>query len=58
LDFLRKNRRSYLALSELIGGMTVIAAMPIDVVKTAILERALKDLRFEPILKEEREIGV
>jgi thymidylate kinase len=42
LDFLIANRKSYLALSDLIGGFTVIAPMPIPEVEREIFERALK----------------
>jgi len=42
LEFLKSNRRSYLALSELIGGMTVIAPMSIDEAKQAVLREASK----------------
>jgi hypothetical protein len=58
IDFLHTNRRSYLALSDLIGGMTVIPPMPIDAVKDAILEHARKELPLEPKLRMNREIAV
>jgi thymidylate kinase len=48
LEFLHRNRRSYLALSDLIGGMTVIPPMPVEAVKAAVLEYALKELSFGP----------
>ena len=58
IDFLHTNRRSYLALSDLIGGMTVIPPMPIDAVKDAILEYAQKELLFEPKSRNNRDIAV
>jgi thymidylate kinase len=44
LEFLLANRQSYLDLCELIGGMTVIAPMPIREVERAILEHARNKL--------------
>jgi thymidylate kinase len=49
LEFLHTNRQSYLALSDLVGGMTVIPPMPIEDVKREILYRALKELPFGAI---------
>lgn len=46
LEFLYTNRQSYLALSDLIGGMTIIAPMPIQEVKRVVLRHALKELSF------------
>jgi thymidylate kinase len=48
IEFLHTNRRSYLALSGLIGGMTVIPPMPINLVKAEILEHTVKKLSFGP----------
>lgn len=39
LAFLRTNRESYLALSRLVRGMVVIAPMPIEQAKDAVLKR-------------------
>jgi hypothetical protein len=39
LAFLFSNRQAYLDLSDLVGGMTVIAAMPVEEVERAILCR-------------------
>ncbi len=39
LDFLRSNRQAYLALSRLLGGVTVIAPMPLDRAKTEVVSR-------------------
>jgi thymidylate kinase len=44
LDFLYITRNSYLALSELVGGMTVIPALPIEDVRHVILKRALETI--------------
>jgi thymidylate kinase len=41
LEFLRANRQSYLELNRLIGGMTVIAPMPIDQAKREVLRHAV-----------------
>jgi len=58
LEFLHKNRNAYLALNDLIGGMTVIPAMPINAVKAAILEHAQNSLSFGPALRKKREVAV
>jgi thymidylate kinase len=47
LEFLHTNRQSYLALSDLVGGMTVIAAMPVQEVKRVVLRHALEELSFK-----------
>jgi thymidylate kinase len=47
IEFLHINRRSYLEMSELAGGMTVIAPQPIEEVKMEILRHARKHLPFE-----------
>jgi thymidylate kinase len=46
LEFLEFNRKSYFALNELIGCMTMIAAQPIPEVEKEILERAETALSF------------
>jgi thymidylate kinase len=45
LEFLRANRQSYLALNRLVGGLTVIAPMPIEAAKQEVLRHALFMLR-------------
>jgi thymidylate kinase len=40
IDFLQFSRNSYLALSKLIGCMTIIASLPVDEVEKEILNRA------------------
>jgi len=47
LEFLHTNRQSYLALTELIGGITVIAPVPIQHVKREVLDHALKQLSLK-----------
>jgi hypothetical protein len=47
LEFLHTNRQSYLTLSDLVGGMTVIAAMPVQEVKRVVLRHALEELSFK-----------
>lgn len=49
LEFLHTNRQSYLALSALVGGMTVIAPMPIQEVERAVLKHALTELSFRAL---------
>jgi thymidylate kinase len=44
LDFLHSSRASYLALSELVGGMTIIAAQPVLDVERCILQHVMKTL--------------
>jgi thymidylate kinase len=52
LEFLYTNRQSYLDLCEVIGGMTVIAPMPICEVERAVLGHARNVLSFPPPQKE------
>jgi thymidylate kinase len=47
LEFLKTNRQSYLALSILIGGLTIVPAMPIDEVKRAVIAHAFEKLSFK-----------
>jgi thymidylate kinase len=46
LEFLHTNRQSYLELCQLVGGITVIAPMPILDVERAILEHCRIELSF------------
>ncbi len=46
LDFLYFNRQAYLNLSDLIGGITIIAPMPIDEVQRAVIDHAMNELKF------------
>jgi thymidylate kinase len=46
LEFLQYNRQSYLTLSDLAGGMTIIAPMPVQEVERAVLKHALEELTF------------
>jgi hypothetical protein len=48
LDFLYTNRQAYLALRDLIGGITLISPMPVQDVTHAVIGHALNDLSFEP----------
>ena len=48
LEFLRFSRKSYLALSELIGGMTIIAPLPVREVEREVLDRVESALSFAP----------
>ncbi len=47
IAFLLINRKSYLDLSELVGGMTTIAPMSVQNVKQAILQHAMTMLTFK-----------
>jgi thymidylate kinase len=49
LEFLHSNRKSYLDLNDLVGGMTVIAPMPVKEVTLEVLRHALKHLTFGAI---------
>jgi len=46
LEFLHSNRQSYLDLCEVVGGITVIAAMSIQEVERAVLRHARRELSF------------
>jgi thymidylate kinase len=52
LEFLKSNRKSYLALSELIGGMTVIAPMSVEEAWQAVLREASKRISVKISRKE------
>jgi thymidylate kinase len=47
LEFLYANRQSYLDLSALVGGMTVIAPMPVEDVKREVLRLAMQELALD-----------
>jgi thymidylate kinase len=44
LDFLHSSRASYQALSELVGGMTIIAPQPVQDVERRVLQQVMKTL--------------
>jgi thymidylate kinase len=44
LDFLHRSRASYLALSELAGGMTIMAPQPVQDVAQRVQQQVLKEL--------------
>jgi thymidylate kinase len=44
LDFLHSSRASYLALAELVGGMTIIAPQPVEEVERLVLRQVLTNL--------------
>jgi thymidylate kinase len=56
IEFLNFNRRSYLALNELVGGMTVIAPMSIQAAEQAILRHTRMELSLNasPMKKGQR----
>jgi thymidylate kinase len=47
IEFLYRNRQSYLDLNDLVGGMTVIAPMGVEEVKLEVLRHALKNLTLK-----------
>ena len=47
LDFLEQNRRAYLTLAELLGGITVIPPMPVGEVEAEVIAIAVKKLSLE-----------
>lgn len=47
LDFLIANRNAYLALSEIVGGLSVVPALAIDEVKDIVVDSALRLFRME-----------
>jgi thymidylate kinase len=55
LEFLHSNRQSYLDLSKLVGGMTVILPKPIKEVRREVLSFALKELSFGPNQRDNQE---
>ena len=55
LDFLHVNRQSYLTLAKLVGGITVIPAMPVHDVEREVLGHAMRELSH---VMEERETRV
>jgi thymidylate kinase len=55
LKFLHSNRQSYLDLSKLVGGMTVILPKPIKEVRREVLSLALKELSFGPNQRDNQE---
>lgn len=44
LEFLRTNRQSYISLRDLIGGITMIGAMPVEEVTRAVTSHTLNEL--------------
>jgi thymidylate kinase len=52
LDFIYINRRAYLDLADLIGGMTVIAPGPIPQMQAEVLRHAFHVLEFEGLPEE------
>jgi hypothetical protein len=52
LEFLQVNRQSYLVLSDLVGGMTIIAPMQVEEVERAVLNYALEELLLTVGLRE------
>ena len=57
LDFLHFNRQAYLSLSRLIGGITVIAPMPIEEVKREVVKHAMEELSLAAVHRQ-KEIGI
>jgi thymidylate kinase len=57
LDFLYANRQAYLTLARLIGGIKVIAPMPIQEAAQQVLERAREELSDRTVSRPESLIG-
>jgi thymidylate kinase len=53
LEFLQGNRQSYLTLEYLVGGMSIIAPMPIPEVEQAVLRHTLRELSFRSHQRED-----
>jgi len=47
LDFLHANRRTYLQLANLLGGMTVIAAMAVREVTAEVISHAVNKFSYD-----------
>lgn len=55
LDFIYINRRAYLDLADMIGGMTVIPAGPVQQMRADVLRHAFRALGFESASHEQDE---
>lgn len=55
LDFLYTSRASYMTLSDLVGGITIIPPMPVQDVARQVLQHALKELPLDGIQSEQAE---
>jgi thymidylate kinase len=55
LDFLYTSRASYMTLSDLVGGITIIPPMPVQDVARQVLQHALKQLPLDGIQSEQAE---
>jgi thymidylate kinase len=55
LDFIFINRRAYLDLADMIGGMTVIPAGPVQQMRADVLRHAFRALGFESATEEKDE---
>jgi thymidylate kinase len=53
LDFLCLCRESYLTLNGLVGGMTVVPALPMSAVERCVLKSAMEHLLFEGVDREQ-----
>jgi thymidylate kinase len=57
LEFLNTNRQSYLDLSKLVGGMTVVPTLAIEDVGDIVLKRAMETISSRTLLRESRGIA-
>jgi thymidylate kinase len=55
LDFLYYSRASYMTLSDLVGGITIVPPMPVQDVAQQVLQHALKALPLDGIRSEQAE---
>jgi thymidylate kinase len=58
LEFLYSSRASYLALSDLLGGITIIPPAPVEQVKQQVLKHVLQQLSLDGIQRERMEMPI
>jgi thymidylate kinase len=58
LEFLYSSRASYVALSNLLGGITIIPPAPVDDVKQQVLKHVLQQLSLDGIQRERMEMPI
>ena len=58
IEFLYSSRASYLALSDLLGGITIIPPAPVEEVKQQVLKHALQQLSLEGIQRKRLEMPI
>ena len=58
LEFLYSSRTSYLALNDLLGGITIIPPAPVEEVKQQVLKHVLQQLSLDGIQRERMEMPI